>query len=222
MVLPWHSYATSPAVLDHTVLPATRHKWTDGHGMIVGVCGMVCPCQLAAGPENVKCCLCSKRWGLWNDARYASETLYRGGGATQLGGSCCSATPDQLEQFADSRQVKMTCLLLVVNSLRFLLLCVTCLNAAGIVVVVVVVVVVAASSVAGQYLLCYKLPSCVSLYVRLPDCLFVRVFVCMCVCRVWFCSKIKLIPDEPSAYPCERDCVFQFWAQPVVQPVVCW
>jgi len=23
-----HSYVTSPAVWDHTVLPATRHRWT--------------------------------------------------------------------------------------------------------------------------------------------------------------------------------------------------
>jgi len=29
MVFPWHSYGTSPAIwCDHTVLPATRHKWT--------------------------------------------------------------------------------------------------------------------------------------------------------------------------------------------------
>jgi len=28
MVLLWQSYGASPAILDHTVLPATRHKWT--------------------------------------------------------------------------------------------------------------------------------------------------------------------------------------------------
>ena len=28
MGLPSHSYGTSPAVWNHTVLPATRHKWT--------------------------------------------------------------------------------------------------------------------------------------------------------------------------------------------------
>ena len=28
MGLPSHSYATSLAIWDHTVLPATRHKWT--------------------------------------------------------------------------------------------------------------------------------------------------------------------------------------------------
>ena len=28
MGLPSHSYVTSPAIWDHTVLPATRHKWT--------------------------------------------------------------------------------------------------------------------------------------------------------------------------------------------------
>jgi len=25
---PWHSYGMSVAIWDHTVLPATRHKWT--------------------------------------------------------------------------------------------------------------------------------------------------------------------------------------------------
>jgi len=28
---PSHSYGTSPAIWDHTVLPATRHKWTRPH-----------------------------------------------------------------------------------------------------------------------------------------------------------------------------------------------
>jgi len=26
--IPWHSYGLSLAIWDHTVLPATRHKWT--------------------------------------------------------------------------------------------------------------------------------------------------------------------------------------------------
>ena len=31
MVLPWQSYGTAPAIWNHTVLPATRHKWTSIH-----------------------------------------------------------------------------------------------------------------------------------------------------------------------------------------------
>jgi len=40
----------------------------------------------------------------------------------------------------------------------------------------------------------------VALRVCLPDCLYVcvtvRVWLCLCVSCIWFCSQIKLIPDE--------------------------